>query len=109
MSELEIAAQLFVLQGLDQVSAFLKMQEVLGTADPAKVMAAYEKIKAGKVKVVKVATSLALSEQQKQQMVQKLRTKFSKDELVFAYVVDSSIAYGIEIKIGDDLIEFSFI
>ncbi len=108
MSELEIAAQLSVLADLDQSAAFLNMQIILGNADAKKVLAAYEQIKTGKVKVVKVVTSIELTSEQKQQLQKKLTDKFSKDSLVFAYVVDASVAYGIEISLGDDLIEFSF-
>ena len=104
----KIAAQLSIISDSDQISAFLKMQLVLGDADPAKVLAAYQEIKDHKLKVVKVASSLELSNEQKTSLETKLKSKFSKEVLVFAYVIETSVNYGLQITLGDDLIEFSF-
>jgi F0F1-type ATP synthase delta subunit len=109
MTDLDKAAQISVLDSSDQVELFLKLQQITSGADLNKVSAAYERIKSGKVRVVKVTTSLALTEEQSKKLQEKLNAKLKGDELAFAYVVDPAIPQGIEIRIGDDLIEFSYL
>ena len=108
MEELNCAAKLSVLEGSDPVLLIMQVLLEVKGLSLDKVMEQYQRIKAGEVKVVKVTTSVALAEQQRSLLEVKITQKFPTTELAFAYVTRAEQNYGIEIRIGDDLIEFSF-
>lgn len=110
MNELNIAAQIRVSalnKGNDELF-FLEVVRLAKLADMGKLIEIYQKIINGEIVVVKITTSVALTDAEKEKLESKINDKFSDKKLAFAYVVEPGSDKAIEIQVGDDLIEFSF-
>lgn len=108
--EKELAARLYKKSNSSQdlgyviLSAFSLLKE----ADVDNVLQAYEKIISGELVIADVVTSVELGPQQKQQIISKLTSLFTKQELVFLFSLEQGVEKGIKIKVGDDSVQFSF-
>lgn len=103
----QIAAQLFLNKSKDMNLWLLTAWSKLQNADVAKVLASYQQILAGKLKVVSVRSSLELETAQKSKLEAGVSAKYKDVELVFVYEQDPSTLKGITISVGDDRIWFN--
>lgn len=102
-----VAAKIYLLQRSDQDRMLILMEitKLLQSSDIDLVQTAYKQILRNKLKVVAVKTSFELSEAETKKLENKITKKLDMEEVVFAYQVDESVKTGIEIKLGDTLIE----
>jgi F0F1-type ATP synthase delta subunit len=103
----QIAAQLYLNKAKDMNVWLLTAWGLLQEADVAQVLASYQQILAGKIKVVSVKSSLELETAQKSKLESGIMAKFKDVELAFVYQQDTSVINGIEVSVGDDRIQFN--
>ena len=102
----QIAAQLFLNKANDQNLWLLNAWKLLQNADVTAVLAAYQSILSGKIKVVSVRSSLELETVQKSKLESGIAARFKNVELAFVYQQDANVINGIEVSVVDDRIEF---
>ncbi len=110
MNELNIAAQIYAL-AKEKANAEVFLLEVLKLtkhADISKVLEYYQQLLENQLTLVTVTSSLELSKDQKNVIKSKLDIKLAPQKLAFSYQVKQGYTKAIEIRVGDDLIEFSF-
>ncbi len=103
----EIAAQIIKIykDEKDELLRTIQIASLLNSADSMEVINAYKKIKTGEIKVAEVTSSVELTAKQKKELELKI-SKQIDTEIVFVYRVNS-IVKGLEIKIGDSLININ--
>lgn len=84
------------------LSSFKILSEV---KDINSVINNYKNIISGKLKVVEIISSLELEKQQKDKLESRIKSEFKNLELVFIFNINEKIAKGIQITVGDDLVE----
>ena len=104
----KIAAQLTVMDDLkiDPMLGILKILELTGKADINKVIAFYQEIKSGKLKVAVVKSALDLKQAEKDRINKYLLDNIT-GKLVIIFLTDPELREGLVVKVGDDLIQFS--
>lgn len=110
MTEKEIAARIYLKSGdvNDPVELLLEVLSLAESANKASVLETYKTLKSGELVATHVITSVELTNEQKSQLEKKVAAKFSEKNLVFVFSVDKQVKHGIEIKVGDDLVDFNF-
>lgn len=110
MNEINIAAQIYALSK-EKANSELFLLEVLKLtkhADIAKVLEYYRQLVEKQLTLVTVISSIELSKDQKKIISSKLALKLPQEKMAFSYQVKQGFSKAIEIRVGDDLIEFSF-
>jgi len=90
----------------DELVKMLEIIDLSKDSDIQKVIEIYKKIKAGEIKIATVITSVELTKTQTTTITKKLKEEF-KDELIFMFKIDKNIKGGIEIRVGDLLVELN--
>lgn len=107
--EKQIAAKLHTLRSeiSDDTLWMVSVLELVEGANLSVIVKTLAKIQSGKVTVVKVSSSIELSEEQQSSIQSKVSAQFKDTKLVFNFMVDKATDNGLQIKVGDNLIDFS--
>ena len=108
--EKELAAQLYILQksSQDQTAWLLQALSLTKQADPAAILKEYLAIKQGSLKIAQVTTSVALSAEQEKMVRSKVQERFKQEDIVYVFSVNPRVENGIQIRVGDNMLDFSF-
>lgn len=101
-----IAAKLYSLRKLhkDDNLWLLHAYRFLKEGKIEEILESYKKILNGEIKIVYITSSIKLNDQQTKKIEDSIYKEFPNQDFAFNYSFDKDVKNGIEIKIGDNLI-----
>jgi len=90
----------------DELLRLLKVLDLTKGSKFEEIIEVYNKVKNKEIEIVQVRSSVKLSADQRKALEKKLTTQFNR-ELIFNYIEDQGVVGGLEIRVGDTMINLN--
>jgi F0F1-type ATP synthase delta subunit len=107
--EEQIAAQIYLSGNYNNIKLLiLNIIKQTENHDIEKIIEIYSKILDRKIIVAHIKTSIGLKNELKEKITNFVQNQYKTSKIIFYFEIDSQTRNGIEIKVGDDILNFNF-